>query len=425
MTTSMGKNLKTVLITVSLGLLTSGAMAEEPQTEVELTHWWNQPGEVAALNEIKKGVEQRGGRFVDTPIVTWDKLRSGIINRITVGYPPAATHWLIDDDIFDLYKMGVVYAAPMKHNGQPIKEVLLDKIYDDVTESGKLVALPLGIHFQNTALFNAAIYRELKLPLPITWKQVFAQAPVIIEAGYLPVAISNEAWQLHLVFNTILLEVMGHADYEKIYLKNHSIEPWREQLTRSFELFLQLKAIADEGQKTRSWDMAARMVGDQKAAMHVMGDFAKAELTKQGLKAGDDFLCSLSPGSGNTIIYAIDAFLMLNVKEPYLKRGQDLLFEVALDPTVQAAYNAKKGSIPIRHGVDLSQLDACAQASYQQWISPDTQVTRFSGVANPLRTSFFQAALSRAWKETGLSAEQLADELIKSDESSMQPRVRK
>lgn len=54
MTTSMRKNLKTLLTAVSLGLLSSVAMADEPQTEVELTHWWNQPGEVAALNEIKK-----------------------------------------------------------------------------------------------------------------------------------------------------------------------------------------------------------------------------------------------------------------------------------------------------------------------------------------------------------------------------------
>lgn len=420
---SVERTLKILLVAMSIALLSRGVVAKERQTEVELTHWWNQPGEVAALHEIQQVAEQRGARFIDTPIATWDKLRSGIINRITVGYPPAATHWLVDDDVFDLYKMGVVYAAPMEHNGQPIKEILHKKVYDNVTENGRLIVLPLGIHFQNSALFNAAIYQELNLPLPTTWRQVLDQAPAITEAGYVPVALSNEAWQFHLVFNTILLEVMGYADFQQIYQKKQSIKGWRRELTESFELFLQLKAIADEGQKTRSWDMAARLVGNKKAALNVMGDFAKAELTQQGLKAGDDFLCSLSPGSGNTIIYAIDAFLMLNVTEPYLKRGQDLLFEVVLDPDVQAAYNAKKGSIPVRHGVDLSQLDACAQASYQQWMRPGTQVARFSGILNPLRTAFFQTALTKAWRETGISAKQLVDELIESDEASMQPGV--
>ena len=38
--------------------LFSSVCCEENQAEVELTHWWNQPGELEALGVIKKAVDK-------------------------------------------------------------------------------------------------------------------------------------------------------------------------------------------------------------------------------------------------------------------------------------------------------------------------------------------------------------------------------
>ena len=392
---------------------------EEKRPEVELTHWWNQPGELEALGVIREAVEQRGAKFVETRIASWSKLRSTIINRISSGYAPAATQWLVDDDIFGLREIGAVQPLPSVFRGQAIKDVLLPGVYEEVTSNGELLSLPLGIHIQNAALFNTEIYTKLKLPFPVTWKQVLDQAPAIKREGYIPIAVSNELWQFCMLFNTILIERLGFKNYLKLYTKKQSIKPWREALVDSFRIFLKLKQFSDPQQKNRDWAQAVRMVGDKKAAMNIMGDFAKAELSAKGLVAGKDFFCSLAPGSNGNIVYAIDSFMMLNTDEPYLKKGQSILFDVALDPDIQAAYNSRKGSMPIRRGVDLSKLDACTRKSYQLWLHPDTRTIRFSGVSNPLRTSFFEAVLKRAWYDDNLSAEQLADELIGIDESAL------
>ena len=393
--------------------------SEAQRAEVELTHWWNQPGELAALAVIKKAVEKRGANFVETQIASWGKLRAIIINRISSGYAPAATQWLVDDDIFELGEINAVQPLPTFFHGQALKDVLLPDVYNDVSNNGEVLSLPLGIHIQNSALFNAEIYKELMLPLPITWKQVLDQAPVIKNAGYVPIAISNELWQFCMLYNAILFEKLGFEDYQTLYDKTKSIKLWRDDLVESFTIFLALKQYSDPQQKNRGWAESARMVGDKKAAMQVMGDFAKAELSSRGLIAGKDFLCSLTPGSNKYIVYAIDSFMMLNTDEPYLIKGQSILFDAVLNPEVQADYNARKGSMPIRRGVDLEKLDACSRQNYQLWMRPDTKVTRFSGISNPLRTSFLATVLEKAWYESSLSAEQLADELIAIDESAL------
>jgi len=178
-------------------------MAEELQSEVEVTHWWNQPGEVQALNAIKSAVEARGANFVETRTSSWDTLRSNILKRISLGYQPAVTQWLSDDYTFSFDQMSAIHLLPSKWRNQPIKEVLFEEVYRGLSTENGLIGLPLGIHTQNGALFSKAIYDELKLPLPTTWSEVLQQAPLIEKAGYVPVALSKEAWQLQIVLNPI------------------------------------------------------------------------------------------------------------------------------------------------------------------------------------------------------------------------------
>jgi len=392
---------------------------EKQKPEVELTHWWNYPGELAALDEIKKAVTAKGSKFTDTKLPSWDKLRSSLINRITLGYPPAITQWLGDKDMFELNKINAVYAAPTQWRGESLEDKLLEEVTDSLTANGELISLPLGIHIQNSAIFNAEIYRELGLELPKSWQEFIEQAPQIQKAGFVPLAFSKEPWQLQMVFNTILLEQAGHEDYQALYDKKKSIKQWRKPLEKAFDIFLKLARFADEGSKTRSWNEAIKMIGQKRAAMHVLGDFAKGELTAMGLTAGEDFLCSLTPGSNGTMIYVIDGFLMLNVDEGYLKKGQEILFDTVLDPKVQAAYNSKKGSIPIRKDVDLSHLDACSQQRYSDWIRADKKHATFSDIRNPVRTSFFQSTLMKGWADNSISAKEMADHMISIDDAAL------
>jgi len=415
----MKKITKQVLLAFTAFLLFTSAQATQKPPEVELNHWWNFPGELAALDVIRQAVIVRGGKFTDIKINSWDELRTSTIKQLNLGYPPAVTQWLSGDDLIKLSELGVIAPTPRLWRDQETSKIIFPEIFRDNQHKGKLINIPLGIHVQNSALYNAAIYQTLGLPLPKRWDEFLDQAILIKQAGHTPIALSNESWQFNMVFNTILMEKTGASNFRFFYDDTKSVKHLEKEITEAFATFIRLKAFSDPEQKNRRWGEAARMVGEGKAAMHVMGDFAKSELVTMGLEAGKDFFCALAPGAEGSMIYLVDNFVMLNVREDYLKAGQQLLFDVVLDPEVQAAYNAKKGSIPTRRGVDTRQLDACSQERYNSWIrSIDDNSSRLSGVNSPLRNSFIQSALEKAWNES-MSPEQLSRWLVDTIEQSL------
>ena len=403
------------MIVLGIFMHCSVLASDELQPEVELTHWWNHPGELQAVAEIKKAVEQRGGKFVETRLRSWEVLRANIIKRMTMGYAPAVAQWLSDDYTFSFEQMAAIYDTPSHWRKQPIGDVLFEEVYNDLHKEKSLIGLPLGIHVQNAALYSKAIYDELGLSVPKTWGEVLEQAPLIKAAGYVPIALSHEPWQLQIVFNAILLGELGAEDYKKFYTIGQSIGKWRKPLLRSFETFLSLRQYTDSAARLRSWSDSVQMIGHDKAAMHFLGDFAKSELTAKGLVAGEDFLCSLAPNSQGYMVYVIDSFLMFNVDEPHIKKGQAILFDAVLDPEVQAKYINKKGGIPVRRGVNTDQLDACAKEAYERWTDKNKKTISFTGVGNALRSSFLQDALKKVWNQEEVTASLLVDKLIDSD----------
>ena len=64
--------------------------------------------------------------------------------------------------------------------------------------------------------------------------------------------------------------------------------------------------------------------------------------------------------------------------EPFTS-GETMMFA----PDTQIAFNAKKGSIPIRTDVDGSSLDVCAQAGMKMVADPARQVPDINLVAEP------------------------------------------
>ena len=386
---------------------------EKPVTEVELTHWWKSGGERAALDEIRQAVEARDAKFIDTAIDDYDLLRARIVDRLSQGYPPAMTQWLAGNDLLELSSIDAIQDAPSLWRGDKLEDILFPEVLANISRNGKISGIPVGIHIQNTAFYNGDIYRKLNLEIPETWSQFLDQAKKIKAAGYTAIALSDEPWQLRFIFNTMLMEQLGVEQFQQFYEESLPIAHWKEILHSTLDQFFQLHDYVDAGHKKRLWNEATTEVIEGRAAMQVMGDFAKGEMLFAGKKAGEDFLCALAPGAGGTMIYAMDGFVMLKVTKPFLKEGQDLLFDVVLDPAVQAAFNSKKGGIPVRFGVDTNSLDSCSKQRYQAWISDKKNNIRLPDTSSRLRLSFVQNVLHEAWVSGNHDPEIVAGQLIK------------
>ncbi|MEZ5480262.1 MAG: ABC transporter substrate-binding protein [Thiolinea sp.] len=414
---SLSKKLSLLLL-LNWGYGIAPGMAETtmrppvPQAEVEITHWWVAQGELAALQEIRKAVEKQGQHFTATSFKSYDALRGRIIERINQGYPPAMTQWLAGKDMLSLLNTGTIRFVTPQWRDQKLENILYPEVMNKISMEGKVIAIPAGIHTANKAYFNASIYHQLDLEPPRDWEEFLQQAPRIKAAGFTPLTLYGGRWQLPLLFYTVLLDKMDVEGFRNFHNEQTSIAPMREKILSTLETTLKLKEFSDYDPDGRWFDSTQELLSGR-AAMQIVGDYAKGEMTARQAIEGRDYLCSLSPGAKNAVLYSIDSFLLLKTDDPALQQGQDFLMDIMLTPELQIAFNTQKGSIPVRKDMDISQLDNCSQKTYQIWRKGGSHHRLpFPDSIGFLRRSFVSQILDSAWNEDW-DAERATNELIR------------
>jgi glucose/mannose transport system substrate-binding protein len=151
--------------------------------------------------------------------------------------------------------------------------------------------------------------------------------------------------------------------------------------------------------------------------MQIMGDWAKGEFTNAGKKPGDDYACIPVPKTkGDSFVYLVNSLSLFTQTDPDLIKGQEVLASAIMDKDVQVAFNLAKGAIPARTDIDLSAMDACAQATSAALAANDaggTAVPTFAGThaanasiggaATDAITAFFNSDMTAADGATALA----------------------
>jgi glucose/mannose transport system substrate-binding protein len=133
-------------------------------------------------------------------------------------------------------------------------------------------------------------------------------------------------------------------------------------MEKAFEQMQKLRAMVDPNFPNRDWNLATAMVINGKAAMQIMGDWAKGEFIKAGKKPGQDFLCFQYPGTEGSFTFNTDQFAMFKVGKAQ-ETGQLTLSSAIMDKNFQEAFNLAKGSIPARVDVSDAKFEACGKKS--------------------------------------------------------------
>ena len=80
-----------------------------------------------------------------------------------------------------------------------------------------------------------------------------------------------------------------------------------------FDRMRQLRGYVDANFSGRDWNLASAMVIGDKAAVQIMGDWAKGEFLNAGKKPGKDFMCFRVPGTQGMVTFNSDQFVMFKV----------------------------------------------------------------------------------------------------------------
>lgn len=356
--------MKKLLMGLSAVAVAMSPMAAVADGEVEVLHYWTSGGEAKSVAELKRLLEQEGYGWRDFAVAggAGENAATVLKTRALSGNPPSAAQ-IKGPAIQEWGDTGTLANIDSVANAAGW-DGLLPKVVSDVMKyDGAYVAVPVNVHRVNWLWANKEIFDEVGVSVPTTWDELFAAADKIQAAGYMPIAHGGQAWQDATVFEAIVLAVGGADFYTKAFVDLDADALGSATMREAFDVFRKYQSYVDDGAAGRDWNLATAMVIEGKAAMQIMGDWAKGEFTAAGKAPGQDYSCVAVPGTADAHTFNIDSFILFEQADSSNVDAQHAFARIIMEPEFQEVFNLNKGSIPVRPGVPLGKFDACAKLS--------------------------------------------------------------
>jgi glucose/mannose transport system substrate-binding protein len=332
--------------------------------QADVIHQWSDSGQQRAVAVIAHAFHERGGTWIDEPAVGPQAQIALVMNRIAGGNPPAAMQWQLGAPTRELAQNDLLTnldsLATLGDWAKNLPPILVkNAMYD-----GHFYAAPLDIAGTNWMFYNIKIFRELNLQPPKTWDEFFAMALKVKAAGYIPIAFGANAQQETWLFMTILAGLAGNQTYLAIASDHDATAAASAGVQATFEVMGKLRQFVDAGSPNRKWNDTLALVETNKAALQIVGDWAKAELAAANLTLDRDYGCALAPNTQDSYVMTVDAFAFPKSAKTDQMEAQHKLAGLVMEPAIQTRFTLLKGALPARLDADVSAFDHCSQLGH-------------------------------------------------------------
>ncbi|WP_421279408.1 ABC transporter substrate-binding protein [Aeromonas veronii] len=356
-------------------------------SQVEVLHWWTSGGEAKAVEVLKSEWTKQGNQWNDFAVQGGGGKSAMTVlkSRALAANPPEAAH-LKGYELKEWAGLGFLRdLTPMaEHLGWYSQ--MPPMVRATLSQNGALMAVPTGIHRVNWLWLNRKVFERNKLTPPTDWAQFVTVADQLKKRGITPLAIGNEPWQLAVLFETVALGEGGKEFYRKAFLEQDSATLTGPDMVRVLTRFQQLRAYVPQKYAGLKWHQATNLLESGGAAMQVMGDWVKGELSAGNYRPGEDIACLPSPGSTGLFSYNLDSIAMFKQRDPAQLQAQGDLAQLLMTPQFQEEFNRVKGSIPALTNPDMSKFDRCAVRSYQDFLLAEKQDNLLPSMAEGMAT---------------------------------------
>ncbi|TNI24667.1 ABC transporter substrate-binding protein [Aeromonas veronii] len=356
-------------------------------SQVEVLHWWTSGGEAKAVEVLKSEWTKQGNQWNDFAVQGGGGKSAMTVlkSRALAANPPEAAH-LKGYELKEWAGLGFLRdLSPMaEHLGWYSQ--MPPMVRATLSQNGALMAVPTGIHRVNWLWLNRKVFERNKLTPPTDWAQFVTVADQLKKRGITPLAIGNEPWQLAVLFETVALGEGGKKFYRKAFLEQDSATLTGPDMVRVLTRFQQLRAYVPQKYAGLKWHQATNLLESGGAAMQVMGDWVKGELSAGNYRPGEDIACLPSPGSAGLFSYNLDSIAMFKQRDPAQLQAQGDLAQLLMTPQFQEEFNRVKGSIPALTNPDMSKFDRCAVRSYQDFLLAEKQDNLLPSMAEGMAT---------------------------------------
>jgi glucose/mannose transport system substrate-binding protein len=378
--------------------------ADEPTRAplVELFSWWTKPGEVEALNAVLSVHEQRypGAKVINAAAKDSATARDRLRQRLEDREPPDTFQANVGQDLLRWVLYNGADASESKLEpldgkavvGRDFRDVFPEPVLSAAGFAGEVYAVPVNIHRTNSLFYNKQIFADLGLEPPQSLDDLYAVSDELQAQGIVPIAVGAKgSWTLALLFFENLLIAKEGASFYEDYFGGRVDVAADPRVLEVLDESLRLWRYTNADARQVEWDEAVAMVHDGRAAMTVMGDWAKGTLEQLGGVPGETFGQVAFPGTAGVFVFTADTF-PLPKGAPRRKDALDFLGTLA-SLEGQNAFNPIKGSIPARTDIDESAYDVLARAMIKDF-RRDTLELALSGRAPAAFNDYVQAGLA-------------------------------
>ncbi|HIF9176755.1 TPA: ABC transporter substrate-binding protein [Photobacterium damselae] len=387
-------NKKYLVATLLSGLVSSHVSLAG---DIEVLHWWTSGGEAKSAQVLQQMMESQGHHWHNFAVAGGggESAMTILKTRAVSGNPPTAAQ-LKGHDLQEWGKLGFLTSLDRIAQEQQWDKVLPPVIANIMKYDGHYVAAPVNVHRVNWLWANSKVFKAAGATIPTSLDDFFVQAKKIKQAGFVPLAHGGQPWQDVTLFENVALAVLGSTNYKLAFVMLDPKVLNGDLMVEVFRQFKRMREVIDPRFEGQSWNKATAMVIEGKAAMQIMGDWAKGEFVQANLKPGKDYICVPAPGTDQQFAYNIDsfAFFKLNGSAEDEKAQQDLA-QTIMSPAFQSLFNLTKGSIPVRLDMDMSEFDQCALESMKDLKATSKTKHFVPSISQGLATtSYVQSAIS-------------------------------
>jgi glucose/mannose transport system substrate-binding protein len=379
--------------------------------EADVMHWWTSGGESRAVAVFAKEYDKRGGTWVDDASVGPQAEHAAALNRIAGGNPPTAMQWNIGVAVRQLAEQGVLTPLDEEAKKGNWLANLPPLLVKNMTYDGHVIAAPVNIHGANYQFYSIKVFNDLKMQPPKSWDEFLADAPKIKAVGYIPIAFGANAQQLDWLFAAILAGAGGKDLYREVFVDHDAKAAGSDGVQHVFDVMGQVRPYVDAGSPNRKWNDSLALVETDKAALMIVGDWAKGDFAAAHKVVGKDFGCQMAPGN-QAYVMTVDVFVFPVNNKPDQKAAQDKLATLMMDPVVQTEFNKFKGSLPARRDANIGELDACAQLGQKVLAGgPANQMPNFALAFSPDTQGQIEDLLGNYWSDPSMKPADAAKQL--------------
>ncbi len=380
--------------------------------DIEVVHSWAASSEARAVSEIKALLNAQGHHWSDAQ---GDNSMPALRARALAGNPPTAAaiggvkiqNWAKDGVLANLNDVAT------SQGWSRILPAVLDKM---MQANGQYVAVPLGVARVNMFWINAALLKRAGVSVPKSWDDFFVIAEKLKQAGMPMLAVGEQSWQIATMFEAITCGLGGAAFYNAAFSQLDQATLNGPVMIRCLETLRRMKPYCTPDPVGREWNLATADVINGRAAMQLMGDWAKGEFAQAGKVQGTDYLCVPSPTQNGEYSFAADTLTMFKQTDPRMHAAQRDFVSLLMSSEGQEVFNLYKGNIPARTDVNMSRYDDYAKQSSRDFANAASKQVLVPSwahnmaVQDEVKLAFYDA-VDAFWKNGSMSAQDAARRL--------------